>query len=114
MYETSWDVKRERTNRELTIQPINQSTNQLIDQSTNQPVNHLTLMLYQFKRTIIAVLGERVPIKRPMLDSGYSILDNLHDNFSATDRHRASSNQYRVSAVDCKVFPLPSKVRCYF
>jgi len=39
-----------------------------------------------------------------MLDSGYSMLDDLHDTFGGVDKHRESSNQYRASASDSKVF----------
>ena len=39
-----------------------------------------------------------------MLDSGFSMLDKLHDKFGGVDQHQASSNQYRASARDSKVF----------
>ena len=54
------------------------------------------LKLHAFWREIAA-------IKRPMLDSGYSMLNNLHGTFGGVDKHRESSNQYRASASDSKV-----------
>jgi hypothetical protein len=64
----------------------------------------VSLTLHKFNQTRMTVLCEVVSIKRLMLDSGYSILDNLHDTLGGVKKHRASSNQYRASASDSKVF----------
>ena len=57
-----------------------------------------------------------VALVRPILDAGYSMLDNLHDIRSRIYKHPVSSlpgrsseraetgNQYRGSANGCKVF----------